>query len=184
MNGGPSCYADSTARTCCSLSGPQDALRKETEVSLNGNGGTALTQSERNLGHRWFELVWNQGRRDAIAQLLAPDALLHDGSGDSCGPEAFYPLYDRLSATFSKIHVDVHDALAEGGKVCVRWTFTGTHTGDGLGVAPTGVTVNVTGICILRVAGDRIVEGWQNWDMMGMREQITGVARSLATYIG
>src|ERR1019366_8382932 len=91
-----SCNADCKARTC-SLSGPQ-ALRKETEVSLNGNGGTALTQSERNIGHRWFELVWNQGRRDAIAQMLAPDALLHDGGVDSSGPEAFYPLFDRLSA--------------------------------------------------------------------------------------
>jgi len=49
-------------------------------------------------------------------------------------------------------------------------------------MAPTGVTIHVTGISILRVSGGRIVEGWQNWDMLGMMEQINGLSRA-ATYI-
>jgi hypothetical protein len=32
------------------------------------------------------------------------------------------------------------------------------------------------------VASERLVEGWQNWDMLGMMEQISGLAKS-ATYI-
>jgi predicted ester cyclase len=142
-----------------------------------------MTESERNLGRRWFELVWNQRRREAIAEMLAPQAIAHDGSSEATGPDGFYPFYDRMLATFSEIHVDVHDSIAEGDKICVRWTFTGKHTGDGLGAAPTGTAVHVTGITIMRVSGGRMVEGWQNWDMLGMMERINGVARS-ATYIG
>jgi predicted ester cyclase len=142
-----------------------------------------MTESERGLGRRWFELVWNQGRREAIAELLSPDAVVHDGGTDTTGPEGFYPFYDRLRATFSKLHVHVEDTFADGDKLCVRWSCTGKHTGGGLGVAPTGVTIHVTGISILRVADGRLVEGWQNWDMLGMMEQINGMARS-ATFIG
>ena len=98
------------------------------------------------------------------------------------GPDGFYPFFDRMRATFSSLHVDVEDIVAEGEKVCVRWSCKAMHTGEGLGAAPSGVTITVTGISIFRVHDGRIVEGWQNWDMLGMMEQINGAARS-ATYI-
>jgi predicted ester cyclase len=141
-----------------------------------------MTESERELGRRWFELVWNQGRREAIAEMLAPDAVVHDGNSDASGPEGFYPFYDRLRAALSEIRVEVHGTVAEGDMLCVRWSCTGKHTGDGLAIDPTGVTVHVTGITILRIADGRLVEGWQNWDMLGMLEQIRRSPRA-ATYI-
>jgi predicted ester cyclase len=142
-----------------------------------------MTDYERNLGRRWFEEVWNKGRREAIAEMLAPEAVVHDGEIDTSGAEGFYPFYDRLQATLSDIHVEVEDTIAEGDKLCVRWLCTGRHTGDGLGIAPTGLPIRVTGISILRVANGKLVEGWQNWDMLGLMEQIHGHAKS-ATYIG
>jgi predicted ester cyclase len=146
-----------------------------------------MTESDRSLGQRWFEEVWNQGRREAIAEMLAPDAVIHDGGIDTAGPAGFQSFFDRISATLSELHIDVDDTIAasdaEGDKLCVRWSCTARHTGDGLGLAPTGRTIDVTGICILRVANGKIVEGWQNWDMLGMMEQINGLRKS-ATYIG
>jgi steroid delta-isomerase-like uncharacterized protein len=141
-----------------------------------------MTDLERGLGRRWFEQVWNQGRREAIAELLAPDGVLHDGGTDTTGPEGFYRFFDRIRDTFSEIHVDVKDTIAEGDKVCVRWSFAGKHTGGGLGVSPSGVMIHITGISILRVMDGKLVEGWQNWDMLGMMEQIQGLRKS-ATYI-
>jgi hypothetical protein len=38
-----------------------------------------MTEQERDLWGRCFELVWNQGRREAIAELLAPEAVIYDG---------------------------------------------------------------------------------------------------------
>jgi len=142
-----------------------------------------MTESDRDLGQRWFELVWNQGRRESIADLLAPHAVIHDGGIDTTGPDGFHQFYDRIRASFSDLHVTVDDSVAEGDKICVRWSCTATHTGHGLGIAPTGVKIHVTGISIIRVAAGRIVEGWQNWDMLGMMEQIKGVHKS-ATYVG
>src|SRR5882724_7459395 len=123
-----------------------------------------MTESERNLGRRWFEEVWNQQRRETIAELIAPQALLHDAAIEAVGPESFFPFFDRFNAAFSELHIKVEDSIAEGDKISVRWLFTAKHTGDALGVAASGLPVRFTGITIFRVAGGRFVEGWQHWD--------------------
>src|SRR5271157_2692027 len=68
-----------------------------------------MTELERGLGSQWFEEVWNKGRREAIAELLAPDAVFHEGKTDCVGPEGFYEFFDRLNAAFSEFCVTVHD---------------------------------------------------------------------------
>ena len=142
-----------------------------------------MNESERDLGRRWFEQVWNQGRREAIGEMLAPDAALHDGGIDSTGPAGFYAFFDRMIATFSEVHVSLDDSIADADKIWTRWSFTAKHTGGGLGPPPTGKSIRVTGITIMRVSGGKIVEGWQNWDMLGMMEQLRGVAHQSATYV-
>jgi predicted ester cyclase len=141
-----------------------------------------MTKQERDLGRRWFEEVWNKGRREAIAEMLAPAAVLHEAGIDSVGAEGFYPLFDRLSATFSEINVSVDDVMVDGDKICVRWSFSGKHTGGGLGFAATGMVVRTTGITIVRVSDGMLIEGWQNWDMLGMMQQIQG-GHKAATYV-
>jgi predicted ester cyclase len=142
-----------------------------------------MTAQERGLGRRWFDEVWNNGRRDAIAEMLSPDAVLHEAGIDSVGPEGFYPLFDRLSAAFSEINVSTDDVIVDGDKICVRWSFSGKHTGGGLGFAATGGVVHTTGITIMRVADGMLIEGWQNWDMLGMIQQIQGSPKAV-TYVG
>ncbi|HLK65290.1 MAG TPA: ester cyclase [Bryobacteraceae bacterium] len=140
-----------------------------------------MTDLERGLGTRWFDEVWNQGRRESIAEMLAPAAVLHEGGADCVGAEGFYPFFDRLHGAFSNFRVTVQDTIVEGDRACVRWACSCTHTGDTLGMPATHKTVHFTGISILRIADGRLVEGWQNWDMLGMLEQIQGAAKS-ATY--
>lgn len=141
-----------------------------------------MTETERNLGRLWFEEVWNKRRREAIAEILAPGAVIHDGATDAKGPQGFYPFYDLMGATFSDLRITVHDTIAEHDLSCVRWSCVAKHTGDGLGIPATGKSVHTTGMSLLKVADGRIVETWQNWDMLGLMEQIQDRARS-ATYI-
>ena len=63
-----------------------------------------MTDYERHLGSRWFEEVWNKGRREAIAEMLAPNAVLHEGATDTAGAEGFYRSttgYARRSLIFT-----------------------------------------------------------------------------------
>ena len=137
---------------------------------------------DKNLATRWFEEVWNKGRRDAIAEMMAPNAVLYDAGDAVRGPEGFYPFFDRLQASFSDMHFIIQDTITEGDKICARWTCSMKHTGDGLGMPATGKSLQITGISVVRVSGDQFVEGWQNWDMLGLMQQIEG-SQKPATYI-
>jgi steroid delta-isomerase-like uncharacterized protein len=141
-----------------------------------------MTESERDLGRQWFEFVWNQGRREAIAEMLSPNAVIHDGGTDTRGLDGFYAFFDRMRTSFSEIHVTIEDSIAEADRICLRWLFTARHTGNGIGIDATGKSVRVTGITIIRVANEKLVEGWQNWDMLGLLQQVQGAAKA-ATYI-
>jgi steroid delta-isomerase-like uncharacterized protein len=141
-----------------------------------------MTLSPREAAKTWFEVVWNQGRREAIAEMLSPHVAFHDGSTDSVGIQPFQLFFDRMHATLSQFHIDVDDILVQGEQVCVRWRASAKHTGDGLGIPATGKDIHVTGISIIRVAEGKFVEAWQNWDMLGMMEQIQGRSKS-PTYV-
>jgi len=143
-----------------------------------------MSNANRDLAVRWFEEVWNKGRREAIAELMAADGVIHDGETVSRGPEGFYGFFDQMHGTFSDMHLKVEKTIAEGDLVCVRWSVVMKHTGPGLGVPPTGKAVKTTGISIVRAAHGKLVEAWQNWDMFGLLEQVKGSAGGPAPYIG
>jgi hypothetical protein len=62
--------------------------------------------------------------------------------------------------------------IAEGEIVTCRWVSSGTHRGPLSGVAPTGKNITVSGITINRLVEGKIVEGWVNWDALGMLQQL------------
>ena len=62
--------------------------------------------------------------------------------------------------------------VAEGDKVAVRLRVTGTHGGGGLGIPATGRKVDITAITIIQFANGQLVHGWNNWDQLGMMQQL------------
>ena len=69
-----------------------------------------------------------------------------------------------------KINLD--DIFAEGEMVAFRWSVSGTHLGDWLGVPPTGNHVMATGITIFRIVGGRVVESWTSIDLSPAEEEL------------
>ena len=121
---------------------------------------------------RWFEEVWNKGRRQAIDEMLPPDCVIHDGGTSLKGPEEFKKYFDLMRSTFSEIQMTPEEVISEGALVCLRWSVKMRHTGDGLGMPATGRNLQTTGISIVRFTGGRFAEAWQNWDMLGVMQQI------------
>jgi predicted ester cyclase len=54
----------------------------------------------------------------------------------------------------------------------VRWAVRGTHQGELMGIPPTNNQVTIAGMSIERVSGDKIVETWDNYDAMGLMQQL------------
>jgi steroid delta-isomerase-like uncharacterized protein len=127
------------------------------------------------LARRWFEEVWNQGRTATIEELFAADGRMHGiGSGGDVvhGPAGFRAHYDQLKGAFPDIRFTIEEAIAERDMVAVRWTATATHQGDHLGMPATNKPVTITGMGFARIRDGKIVETWNNWDMMGLMHTI------------
>jgi predicted ester cyclase len=77
-------------------------------------------------------------------------------------------------AVFPDLHLSTDDVLVDGDRAAVRWTATGTHEGDELGVPATHRRVTMTGIDIIRVRDGRIVERWGEFNGLDTMRQITG----------
>jgi len=87
----------------------------------------------------------------------------------TAGIKQFISIY---RTAYPDTHFTVEDQVAEGDKVATRWTATGTHRGELMGIAPTGKRVTVTGIAITRVTNGKIVETWNNFDALGQLQQL------------
>lgn len=124
---------------------------------------------------RWFKEVWNDGKTETVHALLAPDAVARgqrDAEGELHGPDEFLEFVKQIRSAFPDIRLNVEDIFGSADKVVVRWSATMTHSGEGLGVAPTGNRVRTSGISIVRIVNGKLVQGWDNWDQLGMMRQI------------
>ena len=70
----------------------------------------------------------------------------------------------------------IEDMIAEGDRVVTRKTFRGTHSGELMGIPPTGKQVTIKLIDIVHLADGLVVESWNTADDLGMLQQI-GVIR-------
>lgn len=130
------------------------------------------------LLNRWYHEVWNEKRDDTIRELLAPDALVHGHApGPLRGPEEFVQLAHQVRGAFPDLTMTVEDIFGEGDKVAARWIARGTHNGEGFG-PPSGKPVVVHGTSIVQFRDGKAVAGWDNWDRLGMYEQIGALAPS------
>ena len=79
--------------------------------------------------------------------------------------------------SFPDAKVAVEDAImAPGGdKVAIRYSWRGTHTVDFMGIPPTGKTVEMQGISIVRAENGKLVECWDGYDTLSLLRQL-GVA--------
>ncbi len=53
-----------------------------------------------------------------------------------------------------------------------RYTVSGTHQGEFLGVGPSGERITMTGTSIDRFEGGKIVEEWPEYDLLGVMRQL------------
>jgi predicted ester cyclase len=91
------------------------------------------------------------------------------------GPEGAKQNVSQYVSAFEGAQITVQEQIAEGDFVATRWEGRGRHTGEVMGVAPTGKDVVVSGQTFSRLENGKIVEEWWNWDTLGMLQQIGAV---------
>jgi steroid delta-isomerase-like uncharacterized protein len=128
----------------------------------------------RELAIQELEQVWSNADLGAIDRLYAADLVDHDAvpglPPGAAGLKLFVAMFHEA---FGDARFDLQVALEQGDLVARRWAMTATHRGPFLGIPPTGRTVRMTGIDLMRIRDGRIAEVWHNEDIAGLMQQLT-----------
>ena len=111
---------------------------------------------------------------DVLDRFFADDFVSHNNPpGLPDGVAGVKQFFAMFRDAFPDAAVQIDEIVADGEKVAVATTLTGTHEGELLGMAPTGRRVEVTGIDIVRIADGRIVEHRGLTDIVGLMRQLS-----------
>jgi predicted ester cyclase len=106
-------------------------------------------------------------------ELYSPDFICHFiGGMEWRGVEGIKSAVASHRTSFPDWNERVDDIVAEGDRVVIRFTSTGTQRGEFAGIAPTGRKVTIREVAIYRVVAGRIVEQWGMPDSQSLMEQL------------
>jgi steroid delta-isomerase-like uncharacterized protein len=125
------------------------------------------------VARRFYDEVLNQRKVELLDELAVEDYVEHDpfpGQGNGLADlkarvAGFHHAFDPLTFT-------IQDVIAEGDRVVVRWTNSGTDTGGFMGIPPTGKEFGISGIDIHAIRGGRLAEHWHVVDLLAQMQQL------------
>jgi steroid delta-isomerase-like uncharacterized protein len=141
-----------------------------------------MSAENKALSRRLLEEAFNKGNLDVIDELLAEGFVNHDAAlpGPQVGIDGAKASITGYRDAFPDLKITIEDQIAGGDGVATRWSASGTHQGELMGMPATGKQATVTGITIDRIVDGRIAESWTNWDTLGLMQQL-GAVPALAT---
>ena len=115
------------------------------------------------------------GRLDVIDEVLAPDIQLPTIADlAEPTPAGLKEANQGFRVSFPDLHGTLEQVIAFGDWVAARVRWTGTNTGEFMGQPPTGKTVTMTEIEVVRCQDGRIVDLRQVADLASLLAQLQG----------
>jgi C-1 hydroxylase len=109
----------------------------------------------------------------SIEEMVALDFVDH--TRRMHGLEGLKQFLSMIFKSFSDFHLTIEDIIAEGDKVWIRSTITGTHTGEFSGLTPTGKKFTESSVWIYRIVNGKVVEGWDVQDELDFYKKIGAI---------
>jgi len=114
---------------------------------------------------------WNAGDLDGYLALYDDAIRLHGYTAEPMDKAAVRAFYEGVVAAFDKPRLEFHEVLWDGGACAIRYTMTGRHVGEFMGVPPGGTPIALPGITILHFRGALVIERWSQADMLDLLVQ-------------
>jgi C-1 hydroxylase len=118
---------------------------------------------------RGFIEAYNKRKLDLIDDFVAPDYIDHEKNIDR---EGLKRLISMGINAFPDWLETIEDIIAEGDKVWVLLTYTGTHKGEFMGLAPTGKKIASKAVDIYRIVDSKLAEYWNVTDNLNIFKQV------------
>jgi steroid delta-isomerase-like uncharacterized protein len=132
-----------------------------------------MSEQNKNIVRRMVEDHWNKKNAALVGEVFAPDVSIETPDGVLTGLQGASLLLQTYATAFPDFRCSIDELLAEGDRVVLRWSFTGTHQGPLPDLAATGKHVNVPrGIAIFRIAAGKVNQGLMTWDKYALLQQL------------
>jgi steroid delta-isomerase-like uncharacterized protein len=129
------------------------------------------------LAQRFVDEVINAHDLDAaLTELVADDFVEHNPlPGQGPGRAGLGGVLAGLFAAFDDLHWSPQEMIAEDDRVMMWSTWTGTHHGDFMGIAPTDRSVTVEAWTIDRFRDGQLAESRIIMDVIGLLTQLGAI---------
>ena len=132
-----------------------------------------MDERDRQTARRIWEEIFPSGDVAALAEVIALDSIEHGARPDEPqGLEGAIRTMRWLSTVFSDQRFETRQLVAEGDTVVVHGTQYGRHTGDLMGLPPTGREVAYDYVHIVRFVDGKVVDHWGVRDDMTLMRQL------------
>ena len=124
------------------------------------------------LRYKHVEELFNKGNLSIADEIISPNYVYHSPAGEYKGPEGVKQMVQAWRDAFPDGRFVIDDMVGEGDKVAVRYTMTGTHKGDYMGIPPTGKHVNITAAFFYSFENGKEVEALPFSDSLSLFQQL------------
>lgn len=131
------------------------------------------TEENKALVTRFFEAI-NAGNIDALDEFVAEDFVEHEEIPGlpSRGRDAAKDAFALFKSAFPNLQMTAEEMLADGDKVVVRGTMSGTHQGEFMGIPPTNNSFKIQFIDIIEIREGMATAHWGVTDQAGLMQQL------------
>jgi steroid delta-isomerase-like uncharacterized protein len=133
-----------------------------------------MSEENKALCRRLVEEGWNKHNLALLDELYADCVYYNPATGEIKG-EALKQFLASMLAAFPDIRFTIEDLVAEGDKVVTRWSCTGTHQGEFMGLAPTGKQLTPSALDIFRIVEGKVVEERVEFDTLRFFQQLGAI---------
>ncbi|CAH2404145.1 ester cyclase [Mesorhizobium escarrei] len=138
---------------------------------------TSVSETAKAVIRRNTEDVQGGGNWALFDELFADNFFDHTPQpGGGRDKASVLVLYKRLREAFPDFTPEVHWQRADGDVVTTYKTYHGTHQGNFLGVAGTGIKVSFETVDAMRVVDGRITEHWGVANLFSVMQQLGAIA--------
>ena len=134
---------------------------------------TTDLEANKALVRRFIEQVFGHQDLDAVDELAAEDFTPHTWGPTPPGRKALREAMQRAGAGVSNAKFQIHDLLAEGDLVFARLTSSAEHTGEFMGMKPTGRRYSIDEMHLFRIRDGQVAEHWHEFDKAGLQRQLS-----------
>jgi predicted ester cyclase len=123
----------------------------------------------RRLVNRFYDEVWNRPDTSVIPKLFHEDCVFRGSLGaERRGHDGLADYVREVTGALSNYHCDIETLVVERERAFAKMQFTGCHSGQFLGFAPTGAEIAWTGAALFETDGGRIRSLWVLGDLAGL----------------